>query len=405
VSALLTIYSRAKCEPVGDVHRNEGASTRSRAIGDFALKAAFSAGDEHPVKWSGVLGTVLATTLGTVLAVTLASCVAPIKIERSADPLSLLGPNALAYLRLDGDSARQFAPAILPPSQSKALSPLMERTTSLALALGPHMEVTGTRSEVTDTTATAQAGTGKAGNTTGATGKEVFPSGTRPAQAENGMQSFEAVLLGRYPFRAASLGIGIDRAWKPEKGSLYNAAAGIRAALPGPNTVVASTGDIGPMLERLKAPGISPLPSRLQTIAGREILVWIPDPMRGLTSLFGEPMDLPIRGLLLAVERRKVLPSGQVGGEPGNSAAANESSYSVTAAFLMKDASSARIYRPALRIAWYVLARALFGNDTESALGTRFDLDGELYWASGIALKSSSLRNAFARLGKGIAKR
>jgi hypothetical protein len=98
-------------------------------------------------------------------------------------------------------------------------------------------------------------------------------------------------------------------------------------------------------------------------------------------------MDIPAVGLLVAAD-----PS------PGPGA----STYDATVAFLMSDAESARIFRPALRLAWYALARGLLGEDADEALGLAFALDGEVYWARGARISARALAEALARIKAGL---
>jgi hypothetical protein len=289
-------------------------------------------------------------------------CAVPLKLERSVDPLTLLGTGALVYARLDGEAARRFAPAMLPSEQGKALSPLLKRTESLAFAVGaiPKAE----RSDV-------------GGPEARAAGNEAPPPS---------LTGLDAVFIGDYPFRAAALALGSQPGWKREGPAFANAATGIKAAVPGPSVMLATTGDYELLLARVKSPGASPIPRRLDALSSKELLVWVPDPFKGLAAAFvGEAMGVPARGLLVSATRKA--------GAPGP-----EKVYVVTVAFAMADARSARIFRPAFRLAWYIIARNLLPEEADAAEALRFSLDGELYWAAGLELKESTLAAALGRL-------
>ena len=83
-------------------------------------------------------------------------------------------------------------------------------------------------------------------------------------------------------------------------------------------------------------------------------------------------MDIPARGILITASALA----------PNN--------YDATIVFLMKDAESARVYRPVLRLAWYGMARLLFGDGAEGALAASFTVDGDEYRASGVRLSGAA---------------
>jgi hypothetical protein len=273
------------------------------------------------------------------------SCAAPLKIGATADPLAILEPGALAYARLSGASARDLAPALLPSSELASMKSLLARTRSIALGLGSLPSPGGAE-------------------------------GAAPQPALPRAGAFQAVLIGDYPFRAASLSLGSSPGWKREKSAFYNASLGLRVAVPGPSLVLASTGPLEPLLAAAKLPGPSPIPERFAGLASRELLLWAPEPFSGMAAaLLGEAMDLPARGLLIA--------ASPLPGEEGR--------YEATIVFAMDDAASLRIYKSALKLAWYGMARALFGDEADSVLALPFSAEGDLFTASGIPLSRESL--------------
>ncbi len=258
---------------------------------------------------------------------------------------------------MDAASARDLVPSLVPERQAAALDPLLDRTSCLALGLG------------------------------GVAAAPSAAGGAAPGAA-GGAGAFDAAFLGDFPFRTASLALAADKEWKKEGRGFFNEGAGIRAAIPGPRLVLASSESLDPLIALAKSPGPSPIPPRLQGLASVEIAIWAPRPFSGLVaSIIGEEMDIPAAGLLVAAS-----PSERGG-------------YEATVAFIMDDADSARIFRPALRLAWYGIARGLFGDEADSALGLAFSLDGDVYWATGARVSSSALADALSKIRQGFLAR
>ena len=283
------------------------------------------------------------------------SCAAPIKIDASADPLAILEPGSLAYVRLSGEAARELAPALLPASQAGSMKSLLERTRVVALGLGSALP----RSE------------------------EMMLERKPPAPTATALQ---AVLIGDYPFRAASLSLGSNPDWKKEKPAYYNAKLGLYVAVPGPQIVLASTRPIQSLLVAAKLPGPSPIPARLTELASRELVLWAPEPFSGLAAvLLGEAMDIPVRGLLIA--------ASPIAGEKGR--------YEATVAFMMEDAKALRTFRPVLKLAWYGMASILFGDDADAALALPVQTEGELFVVSKVPLSRDALARVLGLLRAG----
>jgi hypothetical protein len=280
-----------------------------------------------------------------------ASCAAPLKIASSVDPLALLEDGSLAYARLSGQAARDLAPSLFPAAELASLKPLLARTRIIALGLGSSPAAIGAES--------------------------------RPGPAP----AFQAALIGDFPFRTASLAFGTSPDWKREKSAYFNAKLGLRATVPGPSLLLASSGPIEGLLAAAKAPGPSPIPERLSGLASRELLLWAPEPFGGIAAtMLGEAMEVPARGLLIAATPL-----------PGD-----EGSYETTIVFVMDDANALRIYKGALKLAWYGMAKALFGDEAESALSLPFSSDGNLFMVSGLPLSRESLGRVVAALGSGF---
>lgn len=290
----------------------------------------------------------LRVALACVALLLLASCAAPIVVPSSLDPLALLAPGELAYLRMNGDTARLLVPSLLGPGEGKALAPLLDRTNGLGLGLS--------------------------------------------LDEGGGASSFDAAFLGSYPFRSAGMALGASRGWKREGRGFVNASEGVRVSIPGPDLVLATSAALEPLLERAKHPGASPLPPRLAPLANRALLLWIPEPFSGLAkALTGASMDVPAVGLALYAER--------VDSAKATPAKAAPATYALSAVFVMRDAEAARVYRPLLRLAWYGIARALFAEEAETLLSARFTLEEDLYSSSAVELPASALASALGRLG------
>ena len=171
----------------------------------------------------------------------------------------------------------------------------------------------------------------------------------------------------------------------------------MRAAVPGPGLVLATSGTLEPLLAAAATPGDSPIPRGLETPGSADLAIWIPEPFSGLVArLYGEAMDVPARGLL--IEGR---PEARASGQTGPLA---DGVYVLRVVFLMTDADSARIFRPALKLAWYGFSKAFLGNDAEAALGAAFSLNGNTYSAEGIRVSSAAIASALSRL-KGLLER
>lgn len=272
----------------------------------------------------------------------LAGCATGLKIGASADPLGILSPGASAYARLDGATARSLLPRLgLPPSDAKRLKSALERTRLVTLAVG---------------------------------GDEAS-QGSAPSR----VPTFQACLLGDFPFGAGAFALGLDPAWKREKNGYFNPRLGLRAALPGTGLVLASTGSLSPLLATARAPGPSPIPSSLVPLCDKSLVLWAP--FSGLSKqILGEGVDLPLVGLLVAADP---LPSGDFG---------------ATVAFLATDPDSARIFRPAIRLAWYAIARYLAGGSGQEAPAADFVLDGSEYKAEGVRISSGQVAGALSKL-------
>ena len=270
-----------------------------------------------------------------------AGCATGIKIGSEIDPLSLLSPGSAMYARLSGEAARSLLPALLPSAQAKALAPLLSRTRVVAIGIG---------------------------------------GSDRPA--------FQACLIGDFPFRAAALSLGTDPAWAHEKTGYFNAKLGLHAGVPGPNLVLASSQGLEPLLATARAPGPSPLPAGLGQLAARELLVWVPEPFSGLAKRLGVSMDVPARGLLVSASAAPAAASGS-----------KVDYYAASVVFLMKDPESARVFRPALRLAWYALSSLLLGGEVPRA---EFVLDAAAYRADGVTLSSAQIAGALSGLAGGL---
>lgn len=287
----------------------------------------------------GAVGTVIGAAVA-VATLLFGSCAAPIRIGASADPLSILEPGALAYARLSGRAARELAPALLSPSELASMKPLLARTRIVALGLG-----------------------------------------SMPALNNAQAPVLQAALIGDYPFRTAALSFGASPGWKKEKSAYYNAAMGIRAALPGPSILLASSGAIEPLLAAAKAPGPSPIPEELSSLGSRELVVWAPEPFSGIAVLLlGEAMDVPAQGLLIAASPA----SGQ------------DDSYDATIAFVMNDADSLRIYKSVLKLAWYGISRMFFEGEVDIA--PAYSATGRVFFISGFTLSRESLGRVLSSL-------
>jgi hypothetical protein len=328
---------------------------------------------------------LLSAVLGSCASLGGSSAGPPLILKGTVDPLALLDPGASAYLRLEGESALLLAPALVPAEAASSLAPLLRRTEVLAVGF--------------------------------------YSRSARGDEGPGATMDFQAALVGAYPFRLISLGIGVDRRWKREGGSLRDPKSGIRATFPGPRLALASNADLEGMIERVRSVAESPLPPRIGVLGPSAVLLWVPDPLGGLVSALGLGKGaIPLRGFALMASKRDVpaapdpRPAEPIGCGPAEDGArggrgrashqaegARDVRYAIRATFLMSDPSSARLFRPALRLAWYALARSVFGAEAGPFLAADFALDGDLYSSSEIELSAAGLSEVLSSVAAAAA--
>jgi hypothetical protein len=274
--------------------------------------------------------------------------VTPSLYDRSVEPFSLLAPGSLAYIRLAKGPLEEFAPALLPSGTASQVRPILDRTISANLALL-------------------------------ADGK-----------------GYEAILVGSgYPFRAASMALAGNSAWKRERVGYRNAKAGLSISMPSPDVILAASGSLETLAGRLSTHGPTPMPPELSELCDREIVVWSPDPFRRLAKLlWGEAMDIPCKGVLLSAGRA----GSTAGHEDGEDGEAEEPVYEATVVFLMEDSESARIYRTPARLATFALIHALSPEDAEAL--PRFGLSDNAIVSESFRIRSSAIAAALRALAQ-----
>ena len=345
-----------------------------------------------------------------VLALLLASCAAPLRYAKPVDPMAVLPPDAAIYLKLGRGALGDLAPPLLDSVGSAAPS-----SRYLKSMLGK-----------TETAAVA-----------------AFPSSREAGPASpGGLPRFEAVLMGDYPYRSATLALGQDRQWKKDaRGrALVSTAQGLGLSFAGRGIVlVASDGGGRPvdddagaargagggpadagrgasieaaveaLVDRLLVAGASVIPPGLSALCDGDIVIWAPDPFGKLAaSLLGgeaaEDVDIPAAGVLLSARRSAESPAGGAASAAGGAASAaggpaSAAFYELTIVFLMRNEEDARTFRPAIRLAWYGLSRSLLPGEAEAA-SLRFELSGEAVAASGLRVKASSLASALSMVAR-----
>lgn len=256
------------------------------------------------------------------------------------DPAALVDPSATIIIRMNRPILDKVLPLFLTPGQVKALEPLKRGLSVAALAVLPRPS-------------------------TGAPG---------------GLPPFEAALVGDLPVFQAKLALAFSRDWRLRKGIWTNSGLGLGLAFPRRGLIVLASGSPEALLSRLASGAPGPFPPALAELSAKDMASWLPDPFGRLgESLLGERLDIPAEGILVAA---KVKDGG----------------YEVSLAFQMRDPDSARIYRPAARIAWFALARLLLPGEAGLA-SPRFDLEDRAIIARNLALSETGLASALARLG------
>lgn len=195
-----------------------------------------------------------------------------------------------------------------------------------------------------------------------------------------GLPPFEAALVGDLPIFRAKLALAFSRDWRLRKGIWTNASLGLGLAFPRKGLIVLASGSPQGLLDRLASGALGPFPPALAGLSAKDMATWLPDPFGRLgVALLGERLDIPAEGILVA-------------------ATVKDGGYDVALAFQMRDADSARVYRPAARIAWFALARLLWPGEAGLA-SPRFELEGRAIVARNLALSETGLAAALARLG------
>jgi hypothetical protein len=305
------------------------------------------------------------------------ACASPLPYAKPLDPLSLLSRDALAYIHVAKTPLAGLVPAIVTPAELESLSPLLARSDSADLAILPPPSA--------------------------AAGKGGQPSSLDLSQRPR----FEAAFLGDYPWRSAALALGNDKAWKKSPGgkAWLSPALGLGIAFADSRLLLAASSASGPgtkegidgLVEGLALPKPSPIPPALSALASRDLVLWAPEPFVRLGAALlgreaqaagedGEGFDVPAIGVLISGS-----PSGSAILPPaGTKAGQEELVYELSVVFLMKDSEEARIYRPALRLAWYGLSKLLFPGE-EGIASLRFELSGNMVLASGFRMRASVL--------------
>lgn len=326
------------------------------------------------------------------LALLLVSCAAPLRYTTPVDPMALLPRDAAVYLRLGRAPLDDLAPALLDAlgqsvQTSRYLRSMLEKTESAAVAL--------------------------------------FPAEPETARSRaEGIPRLEAVLLGNYPYRSATFALRQDGQWKKDgRGrALVSPTMGLGISFPGRGLALATSdggavpgnadrgtaieASIEALVDRLLVPGASVVPERLSASSDGDIVVWAPDPFGGLAArLLGkeaaEDFDIPAVGVLLAAKRTGSPGSDGPGAAATSPAGGGKAVYELTIVVLMRNEEDARTFRPAIRLAWYGLSRALMPRGEEGLASLRFELSGDAVTASGLRMKASDILSAISVLARG----
>lgn len=339
----------------------------------------------EPARPSGdALRPGLSATLLGLSAALLGSCAGLPRPVEAPEPLALLDAGAPLYLRLDGEAVRELAPLIIEAEALDQARPLLRGLELAALALRPRDP------GAQETEPSVGAISADAAGVADATGAPPAPASAGAAQAAQAaaplgatLPPFEAVLLGDYPKGRLEFGLFFARGWRRFGAEHRNEAQGIALTLPRDGLLFARSlgaeGKAEPAPETLSAPGsVPPWLAELLERRSPGILAWLPSPLsaggllsggaggRSMAAGWGAPgLELPIEDLLVLGLEAGGGPSAAPtaaraeGSGTATQAEAAPRRYRLALVARMRDERSARLFRPALSLAYYALSRGL----------------------------------------------
>ncbi len=191
----------------------------------------------------------------------------------------------------------------------------------------------------------------------------------------------EAVALGDFQVFSIRLAVAASGEWarKPD-GGYRSVLYPVEITPPQPGILhLVSTDQKNTVA---KASPILAFPPGYSSLSGSDIFISINSPSALLAKqLPFDSFTLPVSAILLS----------------GNSLPGTDSQkYGVEVRFVMKDESTARSFRPVVKILWASAAQLLFGNSIDSAK-TELLLSGDTYTAGGIVMDAAGVTALLVR--------
>lgn len=222
----------------------------------------------------------------------------------------------------------------------------------------------------------------------------VFGAGLSDIGGE-GMRT-DAVFLGAFQPLSLRIALAADGRWKKEKDGGYLSTTSDLQLRPFRDGVIHL---VYPKSPATRNPGANAFPGKFAGLANSDLFIALNSPQRLVaTSIPLESSALPI--LALVITGKKLTTPSQV----ANAAVKNPADpyYSVDVHALMKDAATARAYRPVVRFVWVAAAARYFGGSGSSGpddlsgnptavTDLPLTLDGDVYRIEGIRIRASEI--------------
>lgn len=325
---------------------------------------------------------VLRAFLVGLALILLGSCAGLPRPVETPEPLALLAEGSPLYLRLGGAAVRELAPDLLEAEALDRAGPLLRDLELAAVALRPSAAA-------------------------------ASPAASAATLAAASVPAFEAALVGNYSKGRLEFGLFFDRNWRRIGTEYRNEAQGLGLAIPRDGLILArSLGAQGigepTAAEPYPATSLAPWLSALISSRAPELLLWLPAPLSaggllsGRLAPGGATAGLGALGLELPIEDLVALGTATGGdaaegpqpdGAPPEGASPEGAQaprrYRLTLVARMRDERSARLFRPALSLAYYAFSRG--SPLLEEAPPPNFRAEGAFIIGEGLELDAESL--------------
>jgi hypothetical protein len=221
-------------------------------------------------------------------------------------------------------------------------------------------------------------------------------------------QKAEAVLVGNFPVFSMQVALATNGGWtktsegyKAKENAFYirPLEQGIVHAANFPLAVESKTSKTSQKTK--PTPLGEVVPSRFKNPPS-DLLVVVKSPeiLFNFASFADEPASVPISQIVLQCKKSNLgVSKASLSPDKGST---GQGDYVVNAYIVMKDATTAKIFKPAVKLIWAFSAQQYLNGATGS--DTSLTLDNDTYKAEGMILSTSSLADLFVQLTTGFAK-